>query len=272
LRGFYPANSWGERRRPLEDLITAFNRSGGLDAFAIALRNNSFDAPQRELVKAAFSKLIPVIMEGPVTHAGRSSQGGQLFSYDSHSRRMIISGDIWRELCLSGHWIQDALILRWGELTAEISRKTVGLSEIIDRLLRTPICERNVDEARRAYRDLDSKECVWTGRTLGRTFDVDHVLPFSLWRNNDLWNLLPADPHVNRDKRDSLPTHGLLKRRREAILGYWNVLHRTNPVRFEHEICRLAGTRPLDLSNSFNAMLESVEVTALQRGCLRWEP
>lgn len=198
------------------------------------------------------------------THAGRSSQGGQLFSYENDRRRMIVSGDIWRELCLSGHWIQDALILRWGELTAEISRKTVSPSEVIDRLLRTPVYERNVDDARRAYRDLDSKECVWTGRTLGRNFDVDHVLPFSLWRNNDLWNLLPADPRVNRDKRDSLPTHTLLKRRREVIMGYWSVLHQSNPVRFEHEISRLAGTRNLDLSNSFNVMLESVEVTALQ--------
>ena len=259
-------------RRQLEDLITTFYSSGGLDGFAIALRNNSFDAPQRELVKAAFSKLISVIKEGPVTHAGRSSQGGQLFSYDSNRRRMIISGEIWRELCLSGHWIQDALILRWGELTAEISRKTVSPSEIIERLLRTPICERNVDDARRAYQDLDSKECVWTGKALHRTFDVDHVLPFSLWRNNDLWNLLPADPRINREKRDCLPTHTLLKRRREAVIGYWSVLHRSNPVRFENEISRLAGTKHLDLSNSFNAMLESVEVTALQRGCLRWEP
>jgi hypothetical protein len=259
-------------RPQLEQLIAAFDRSGGLDGFAIALRNESFDAAQRELLKAAFNKLIPVIKEGPVTHAGRSSQGGQLFAYDGHRRRMIVSGDIWRELCLSGHWIQDALILRWGELTAEISRKTVGPSEVIERLLRTPVYERNVDDARRVYQDLASKECVWSGKPLGRVFDVDHVLPFSLWHNNDLWNLLPADSHVNRDKGDSLPTHALLKRRREAIMVYWDVLHRTNPVRFEHEVSRLAGTRNLDLSNSFNVVLESVEVTALQRGCQRWEP
>jgi len=100
-------------RRQLERLIAAFNRSGGLDGFAISLRNDSFDVSQRKLVKAAFSKLIPIIKKGPVTHAGRSSQGGQLFSYDNRRRRTIVSGDVWRELCLSGHWIQDALILRW---------------------------------------------------------------------------------------------------------------------------------------------------------------
>jgi hypothetical protein len=101
---------------------------------------------------------------------------------------------------------------------------------------------------------------------------VDHVLPFSLWRNNDLWNLLPADPLVNREKGDSLPTHALLKRRREAIVGYWDVVHRANPVRFEHEVGRLAGAKHLNLSNCYDIVLEPVEVTALQRGCLRWEP
>lgn len=259
-------------RRQIEQLIAAFNRSGGLDGFALALRNNSLNAPQKVLVKAAFSKLIPTIKEGPVTHAGRSSQGGQLFSYNKDSRRIIISGDIWRELCLSGHWIQDALILRWGELTVEISRKSVSPSQIIDRLLRTPVYERNVEDARRTYRDLNPKECVWTGKTLGRDFDVDHVLPFSLWHNNDLWNLLPSDPRVNRDKSDGLPTHSLLKRRRGAIIEYWRVLHQANPVRFEHEIGQLSGISRFDLTNSFNVLLESVEITALQRGCLRWEP
>lgn len=259
-------------RRQLDDLIEAFRRSGGLDGFALALRNTSFDARQKKLVRAAFSRLISVIKEGPVTHAGLSSQGEPLFSYDKKGRRMVVSGDIWRELCLSGHWIQDALILRWGELTAEISRKAVSPTQVIDRLLRTPVYERNVDDARRAYKELDSKECVWTGRRLGSAFDVDHVLPFSLWRNNDLWNLLPADPRVNRDKRDRLPTNSLLRRRRGAIMDYWGVLHRSNPTRFEHEITKLAGTRVPDLSTGFNAMVESVEVTALQRGCLRWQP
>jgi len=34
----------------------------------------------------------------------------QLFGYDGRRRVMIVIVEIWRELCLSGHWIQDALI------------------------------------------------------------------------------------------------------------------------------------------------------------------
>jgi hypothetical protein len=259
-------------RPQLNRLIQAFNHSGGLDGFAVALRNDSFDADQRETLKAIFSKLISVIVAGPVTHAGGSLETGRPFAYDGRSRRMMVSGEIWRELCLSGHWIQDALILRWAELSSEISRKAISPSEVIDRLLRIPVCERNVEDARRVYQGLGSKECVWSGDPMSRTFDVDHVLPFSLWRNNDLWNLLPAAPRVNREKGDSLPTNALLKRRKDRIVSYWEVLHQANPRRFEHEVARFAGITQLDFSKAFNVMLESVEVTALQRGCLRWEP
>jgi len=185
---------------------------------------------------------------------------------------MIVSGEVWRELCLSGHWIQDALILRWGELTSEISRQAISPSQVIDRLLRVPVWQRNVEDARRVYSALPSRECVWTGGALGLTFDVDHVLPFSLWRNNDLWNLLPAAPRVNREKADCLPTTNLLKRRKDTIVSYWEAMHQANPIRFENEARRIAGTRHLDLAKTFHVMLESVEVTALQRGCLRWEP
>ncbi len=259
-------------RPHLRRLIASFQNSGGLDAFAVAIRNDALDGSQRQILDATLKRLVPVIKEGPVTHAGRSSIARQLFGYDGRLRHMIVSGDIWRELCLSGHWIQDALILRWAELTSEISKNAISPSEVIDRLLRLPVRERNVMDARRVYLELPSKECVWSGVSLGRRFDVDHVLPFSLWRNNDLWNLLPTSPLMNRDKGDSLPTNLLLKRRKGVIMCYWDALHQANPRRFEYEISRLAGGGQKDFSKVFNVMLEAVEVTALQRGCLRWEP
>ncbi len=195
-----------------------------------------------------------IIVEGPVTHAGATSDAGPLFSYDGSRRQIVVGTEIWRELSLSGHWIQDALILRWAELTSEISRKTISPSEVIERLLRIPVRERNVLDARKVYCDLPSGECVWSGGPLGSRFDVDHVLPYSLWRNNDLWNLLPANPQVNRDKGDRLPTNALLKRRRDVILRYWDVLHEANPKRFEHEVNRLSGIRELHLPRTFDVV------------------
>jgi hypothetical protein len=49
-------------------------------------------------------------------------------------------------------------------------------------------------------------KCPYSGRTLGREvpFDVDHFLPWSFVMHDQLWNLIPADPEVNRQKRRSL--------------------------------------------------------------------
>jgi hypothetical protein len=61
--------------------------------------------------------------------------------------------------------------------------------------------------ARSLYEQLAGKTCVWMGKDLEAEFDVDHAIPFALWKNNDLWNLPPAGAAVNNKKRDRLPTN-----------------------------------------------------------------
>lgn len=260
-------------RRDLGRLIDSFNRSGGLDAFATALGNDALSPQQRTILERLRARLQQTILQGPVHFAGRSSHTNRnVFEYDRRTRQVLLGADIWRELCLSGHWIQDALLLRWSELTADISGGTISRSHVIDRLLRTPTFSRNVDEAKSIYRDMAGKQCVWTGERLYGRYEVDHVLPFSLWRNNDLWNLLPAAAAINRAKADRLPTNSLLRKRKGVILEYWDLLHRANPPRFERETGRFTAARTFDLSRIFSGMMEAVEVTALQRGIDRWEP
>jgi SAM-dependent methyltransferase len=260
-------------RRDLGRLIASFSRSGGLDGFAVALRNDALSRKQQAILNQLQKILCRTIINGPVRYAGHFMDGDMnFFIYDRQSRQVFFDADIWRELCLSGHWIQDALLLRWSELTAEISKQVLRPSQVIDLLLRSLNIGRNVDEARNIYQTLPSKECVWTGASLPRTFEVDHVLPFSLWRNNDLWNLLPAAAAINRAKADRLPANSLLKKRKSVILDYWDALHQANPTRFERETSRFTATHGFDLSRVFAAMMEAVEVTALQRGIDRWEP
>ncbi|WP_048145888.1 HNH endonuclease domain-containing protein [Methanoplanus limicola] len=54
---------------------------------------------------------------------------------------------------------------------------------------------------------------------------VDHMIPFSVWKNNDLWNLLPALNSVNSKKSDKIPSPALIEKRSDAITGYWDILH-----------------------------------------------
>ncbi len=77
---------------------------------------------------------------------------------------------------------------------------------------------------------------------------------------------------MNAAKADRLPTRGLLRARREAIVHCWSLARDAYPTRFAHEAAAQTGGPDVDFSTLFDALLESVETTALQRACPRWEP
>ncbi|RZB31021.1 MAG: hypothetical protein AEth_00975 [Candidatus Argoarchaeum ethanivorans] len=262
-------------RHSLDKLIGYYKNSGGLSRFTIDYRSSKLSEEVEHIVNDVFRKTMDAIVEGPVYYAGGSLGAGRVFEYDPHDRMVMLSAELWCEFVLMAHWINDALILRWAELTSKISKNSIKPSEMVDLLLTVPIPERDVADARQIYLQLGAKECVWSGKSLKKNFDVDHMIPFSLWRNNDLWNLLPAAPSVNRDKRDKLPTRSLLIERKECIVDYWRVLRNAIPTRFDYETSKFIGTVRLTSSDwesqMFSSVVEAIETTALHRSCERWE-
>ncbi len=253
----------------LAALVAVYHGNGGLSAFAADRRAGRLIEPARELHASLLGRLPGTICDGPVRHSGGSTT--PLFKRDREN--VLVPAPIWRELSLMGHWIQDALLLRWADLVCQFSSNEVTADIAIARLMVTPSPDRETAAARSLYLDQPSLECVWTGRSLdAKSLDIDHVLAYSLWRNNDLWNLLPSHARVNQDKSDSLPTRDLLRSRRAAIDHYWSLSRDAFPRRFAAESRVQTGETRLDLGNLFDALLESVEVTALQRACPRWEP
>jgi SAM-dependent methyltransferase/SOS-response transcriptional repressor LexA len=261
-------------RAQLERLVEIYKPMGGLSGFTVAYRSNAVPNEAAKILGKLKATLRSTIKDGPLYYSGGG--GSHTFSYDKPSRSIVMDADLWRELTIMGNWIADATLLRWAELTAEISQGALKPSQVIDQLLRTPIAERDVHAARSLYEQLAEKVCVWTDRSLERQFDVDHAIPFALWKNNDLWNLLPAASAINNQKRDRLPTLNLLRSRKECIIGYWTLLREWNPNRFDFEAGKLAGPEVasgLNWENRlFSVVSEAVEVTALQRGVDRWEP
>jgi 2-polyprenyl-3-methyl-5-hydroxy-6-metoxy-1,4-benzoquinol methylase len=262
-------------RKSMEELTKQYCKKGGLSGFTLDLRSTSFDSETNKLVRHVFNKIKRTIITGPVTYAGSSIETGRMFEYVKKDRTIRFPASIWRELSLMNHWIKDAIILRWAELTSEISKKAIKPSEVIDLLLSEPLEERDVYDIRGFYQKEKNKECVWTGQTLKMDFDIDHVIPFSLWRNNDLWNLLPCSSRINREKRDMLPSRNLIVKRKDSIITCWRLNKSFNKKRFFYEINRLLA-EPMN-NNSweialFDYLKESVEITALQRRVPRWEP
>lgn len=261
-------------RRPLLALINCFRMSGGMSGFYAGLNSGKLSQDAERLWKQARSKFQSTIHTMPVRHAGGGNYS--VFQYDTSDKSVCMDSNLWRELCLTGSWIQDATILRWGALTEQLSKGSVRASMVIDCLLAIPDPARNVNDARGYYSRLGERVCVWSGSPLsdGR-FDIDHAMPFSLWRNNELWNLFPADPAINSNKSDKLPTYVILNRRREAIINYWQGLNDALGEQFSRGAQTLLG-RDLFAPNNwenrlFSRFVEAFEITAAQRGAPRWE-
>lgn len=149
---------------------------------------------------------------------------------------------MWRELALMGNWIVDATILRWAELTSRISHEEIKPSQVIDLLLTVPIPEREVGAARLVYDAMDDKVCVWSDKSIRRNqYEVDHATPFSLWHNNDVWNLLSATKTANNAKRDKLPSRELVFARKDCIIHYWEQMKDAYEHRFVFETSKFVG-------------------------------
>lgn len=281
-------------RRDLRTLIEhCCNGRGGLDTFHLDFRNGPLPPDTARLADAALNKIAQTIIAGPVTFAGGAIDDARPFCWRdgaisrkghcgssqglvSSLGRIHLRGEIWRELVLVGHWISEAIILRWAELTHEISERRVTVAEVVGKLLVLPETVRDQQRVRELYRTLPDLRCVWTEEAIGpqRGFEVDHIIPFSLWHNNDLWNLVPATRAANNAKHDRLVTRERLLKSRDLILDYWQATRRTAPARFDYELGRSLLGPSSTATNwelpAFSALSEAIESVACQRGIPRW--
>jgi hypothetical protein len=105
--------------------------------------------------------------------------------------------------------------------------------------LRTfPITGRDAGPARsfceKLLKDQGVLACAWSGRPIRsrESLYIDHLLPFPVLRNNNLWNLLPASDRVNLDKKDKVPSLACIESCRPAIVRYWGLLREEYPGGF----------------------------------------
>ena len=250
---------------------------GGFAAWALDLDADRLPPDRQQLLRRTLRSIEQAIRQGPVHHTGRQSEGGPVFAYDATSRSVLMDESLWREFTLLGHWIQDAVILRWAALSARLGGEALGLDAgvVLTYLLATPDPVRSTAIARDVFLAAPDLRCVWTDRPVapGR-LAVDHVIPFFLWGSNDLWNLLPTLDSVNARKSDLLPSSDLLIKRRDAIIQQWECLQSRMPDAFHRQATHLLGPAPVVSGNwqslLFARLREMTEITAQQRGIRRW--
>lgn len=268
-------------RADLEALVRAFQghgEHGGLSSWHAAATAGRLPAEVVTLQRAALRAIAAAIRSGPVAFAGGALDSGPVFEFDGRTRSVVMAADLWRELCLLGHWIVDAVIVRWAALTERFAvRQGVGSGEVVPLLLVRPDPGRTTAMARQVFLAAQVDRCVWSRRPLDEhRFAVDHVIPFALWGNNDLWNLQPTHPQVNGEKSDMLPAAQLLEESKLALLANWELLRSEVPEVFDRQAEALLGRRPNGQRDwqieLFGRLREAVELTAIQRGVERWLP
>jgi hypothetical protein len=172
---------------------------------------------------------------------------------------------------------QDSLLIKWADFSVNASKGNLSIEKVVNEVLKSPITKRESDESIEIYNqiliDRGRVECVWTGEEIS-VFDVDHLIPFSIWKNNDLWNLLPSKPITNNKKRDKIPSPEFIEERKKSILNYWELLNLKQSIRFKKEIkVALLGNSPFDSwqQSAIDQLKSSCSYLINNRGYEEWK-
>jgi hypothetical protein len=272
-RGFDQPSKKVLFRKELTEIVDHYRLNGGMSAFYSEYRRGTIPRELERTLRAVIQKVRNAITDQPMRHLGYSQHGVHYSVFDwDRSRLRLPVGAITPDRLIQdagkfsipvdlaslfqyfGTFItgEGTLLSKWADFTINTARAQGNLltkEQILDLLSRTPDTERQVQEASRFYHQLlaDSHEiaCVWSGISIHshQNLHIDHMLPFSLWKNNDLWNLMPTHKKVNEKKKDMIPSPALLERREDTIRHYWDLWHDSYGETFTREIMSaLTGT------------------------------
>lgn len=210
------------------------------------------DLYSSELVQA-YQQAIKAVcktLEMPIRYAGPSSTEWGVFRkpvrYSKLGNRavplpgtqpndicLVIQAELWHTFLELSLWIEALCIHEWCLFTERVAQVDGGYIErgqIYTLLTARPDNRRPLNWERN-HVDLllmEGREfiCPWTERHIrnGTAYDLDHLIPVSVYPINELWNLVPADPRFNSHvKRDRLPSvQSLTRAEPRLVVAYSN--------------------------------------------------
>jgi len=269
----------------LKKIITEYKTIGGFSAFYNDLKNKGIPKNLQADFFALAKKLKVTIAAMPMKYIGRSISNDyySIFKFESgrakrntteidleflinNSGSFSIPLEYYEAFKILGSFIsgQDSILFKWAEFSVNASDKKLSIEKVVNEVLKSPITEREIKASKNFYEDILAKqkfvECVWTGEKI-TSYNVDHVIPFSVWKNNDLWNLLPSRPKTNNQKRDKIPSSAFVESRKAEIIHYWNLINENQSQRFQKEI------KVALLGNSSSADWQKAAIKQLKNSC-----
>lgn len=278
-------------------IIDFYKTNNGLSGFYNDLRNKGIPCEIRNEFIQLSKKLNDTILKMPMKYIGRSisrdyysifkiedsSNKSQNSSIDTNYLincygKFSVPLEYYNAFKLLGSFIsgQDSIFFKWAEFSVNASGNKLSKERVLNDILKYPVTERDVKLSKKLYKSILSQsgivECVWTGNKLTK-YDIDHVIPFSIWKSNDLWNLFPSDKITNNKKRDKIPSPNLLQKRKDLILHYWEIVSDNQEERFfkELKVSLLGDNNSTDWkNNAFNQFKENCNYLINTRGYEEW--
>lgn len=268
----------------LSKLISDYEARGGFSAFYNDLKNKGIPEDLQNDFFELAKKLRDTITKMPMKYIGRSISNDfySIFYYENQTirRKSIIDietlikefgtfsipFEYYEAFKILGSFIngQDSILFKWAEFSVNASGNNLSIHKVLNEVLKSPITLRDIKESKKLYKEILQKEgnvyCVWTGRKIPN-YDIDHMIPFSVWKNNDLWNLLPSDSKINNQKRDKIPTPEIIEKQKSLILEYWEIMFESQTQRFQKEI------QVALLGNLSFKSWKSTAISQLQNSC-----
>lgn len=225
------------------------------------------------------------IFNKPARYAQLEGQVVPVPGTQSYDLCLTIHPELWQAFRQMSLWVEALCIHEWCLFTEKVMQEDGGFIDrgVVYRLLtdrpdnRRPLTweRNNID-----LLILDGKEfiCPWTERRINHLieYDIDHILPVSVYPTNELWNLVPSDPQFNSQvKRDRLPSIDRLHRAEpHLILTYSHYLssdHLASAI-YEDAVIRFSNLRVDNLAQTIaSAVIDFVHQTADSRNLAVFE-
>ena len=285
-----------------ENLIDQYDEVGGYDRFRLDLFNGELPPNAEDRVYYLCKSIRDTIKKQPMRYLGQSINNSHysiyqkledeirlrkpdnfdvLFLIDRYGK-CSIPAEFYEVFRYLGSYITgtQSILINWAEFTVERSERDFSIEEVLPYLLQSSTESRQVGYASKLFsKMLASKgylHCIWSNKKIRNDLEIDHMLPFSVWRNNDLWNLLPTKRSINNSKRDRIPSPNLLRNRKDRIFEYWGLYQQIATTRFEREVStNLVSTNDFRLNwseKAFESLIAKSKYLISERGFEPYDP
>ncbi|WP_462281771.1 HNH endonuclease domain-containing protein [Salinivirga cyanobacteriivorans] len=276
-------------------IIHYYIQNGGFSAFYNDLRNQFLPTDLSGNFFQLVKKIRHTITNMPMRYIGRSVNDTYYSIFKFQNKRpnflgkpantktlieqlgfFTIPREYYEAFALMGSFLtgSNSILYNWAEFSVNASNGALKKEMVLNHIYKAPTTERNIQLSKKLFERLQANKnlfCVWTGSRI-QNYHIDHLIPFSAWHNNDLWNLLPTKMSINLHKSDKIPAISLVEKQQDLIVDYWEKIAYEDQFNRELSIA-LAGYHTDNIKkHAIEQFKTSCNYLIQTKGMEEWQP